>query len=204
MSFSSSETFTWWKYSTNILSGEARRIPYTKIVQVSPTICILRIIRAAWRGRGPLLNMRRRRPTLSKRWWRRVAQTIRPGVLHAPCSWWRHVVGLFSSTCNRKLCWRSAWRSSQPFSRGSTQTASDLCLSAGLGPMNAHAGRILDEDRGLPPDERSVLTTALLDSLWCEDDEALRRQVLRRRPLHSLLRDFGQYGHGVRCRASAR
>lgn len=54
-------------------------------------------------------------------------------------------------------------------------------LSAKLSPMNAHVDHILDEALGLPPDERSALTVALLDSLEGSDDssitEAWRQEI---------------------------
>ena len=39
--------------------------------------------------------------------------------------------------------------------------------------MNAHVDYILDEALGLPVDERSALTVALLDSLEGSDDSAI-------------------------------
>ena len=39
--------------------------------------------------------------------------------------------------------------------------------------MNAHVGHILDEALGLPADERSALTVALLDSLEGSDDSSI-------------------------------
>ncbi|HMV64201.1 MAG TPA: addiction module protein [Rhodocyclaceae bacterium] len=39
--------------------------------------------------------------------------------------------------------------------------------------MNTHVDRILDEALGLPPDERSALTVALLDSLEGSDDASI-------------------------------
>lgn len=50
--------------------------------------------------------------------------------------------------------------------------------------MNAHVDHILDEALGLPPDERSALTVALLDSLEGSDDssitEAWRQEIKHR------------------------
>jgi putative addiction module component (TIGR02574 family) len=50
--------------------------------------------------------------------------------------------------------------------------------------MNAHVDHILDEALGLPPDERSALTVALIDSLEGSDDssitEAWRQEVRAR------------------------
>ena len=48
-----------------------------------------------------------------------------------------------------------------------------LDLSARLRRMNAHVNHILDEALGLPTDERSALTVALLDSLEGSDDSAI-------------------------------
>ena len=39
--------------------------------------------------------------------------------------------------------------------------------------MNAHIDNILDEALGLPPEERSALTVALLDSLEGSDDSSI-------------------------------
>jgi putative addiction module component (TIGR02574 family) len=50
--------------------------------------------------------------------------------------------------------------------------------------MNAHVDHILDEALGLPPDERSALTVALLDSLEGSDDASITeawRQEIRAR-----------------------
>ena len=50
--------------------------------------------------------------------------------------------------------------------------------------MNAHVDHILDEALGLPADERSALTVALLDSLEGSDDssitEAWRQEIKAR------------------------
>ena len=50
--------------------------------------------------------------------------------------------------------------------------------------MNAHVDHILDEALGLPPEERSALAVALLDSLEGSDDssiaEAWRQEVRAR------------------------
>jgi putative addiction module component (TIGR02574 family) len=48
-----------------------------------------------------------------------------------------------------------------------------LDLSARLFRMKAHVDQILDEALGLPPDERSALTVALLDSLEGSDDTSI-------------------------------
>jgi len=56
--------------------------------------------------------------------------------------------------------------------------------SASLRCMNAHVAHILDEALGLPPDERSALTVALLDNLEGSDDssitEAWRQEIKAR------------------------
>ena len=57
-------------------------------------------------------------------------------------------------------------------------------LSARLCLMNARVDHILDEALGLPPDERSALTVALLDSLEGSDDSSISeawRQEIRAR-----------------------
>ena len=57
-------------------------------------------------------------------------------------------------------------------------------LSARLRRMNAHVEHILDEALGLPADERSALTVALLDSLGGSDDSSITeawRQEIRSR-----------------------
>ena len=46
-------------------------------------------------------------------------------------------------------------------------------LSARLLRMNAHVDHILDEALGLPADERSALTVALIDSLEGSDDSSI-------------------------------
>ena len=55
---------------------------------------------------------------------------------------------------------------------------------ARLSSMNTHVDRILDEALGLPPDERSALTVALLDSLEGSDDasitDAWRKEIKAR------------------------
>ena len=48
-----------------------------------------------------------------------------------------------------------------------------LNLNARLCLMNPHVNHILDEALGLPADERSALTIALLDSLEGSDDSAI-------------------------------
>ena len=67
---------------------------------------------------------------------------------------------------------------------GSVQTVTEPTLSARLCLMNAHVDHILDEALGLPADERSALTVALLDSLEGSDDssitEAWRREIKAR------------------------
>ena len=56
---------------------------------------------------------------------------------------------------------------------GSRQAVTRLDLSARLCRMNARVDHILDEALGLPADERSALTVALLDSLEGSDDSAI-------------------------------
>lgn len=41
--------------------------------------------------------------------------------------------------------------------------------------MNAHVNHILDEALGLPADERSALTVALIDSLEGSDDSSITK-----------------------------
>lgn len=57
-------------------------------------------------------------------------------------------------------------------------------MNARLLRMNAHVDHILDEALGLPPDERSALAVALLDSLeGCGDSsitEAWRQEIRAR------------------------
>ena len=53
------------------------------------------------------------------------------------------------------------------------QVVTELGLSARLPRMIAHVDHILDEALGLPPDERSALTVALLDSLEGSDDSSI-------------------------------
>ena len=60
----------------------------------------------------------------------------------------------------------------------------ELYVSAKLGPMNTHVDHILVEGLGLPPDERSALTVALLDRLEGSDDSSITeawRQEIRAR-----------------------
>lgn len=67
---------------------------------------------------------------------------------------------------------------------GMSRAVTELGLSARLGFMNAHVDHILDEALGLPPDERSALTVALLDSLEGSDDSSVTeawRQEIRAR-----------------------
>jgi len=67
---------------------------------------------------------------------------------------------------------------------GSTQTATEPNFDATLLDMNAHVDHILDEALGLPPDQRSALTVALLDSLEGSDDSSITeawRQEIRAR-----------------------
>ncbi|WP_366145209.1 addiction module protein [Accumulibacter sp.] len=67
---------------------------------------------------------------------------------------------------------------------GSKQAVTEHGLSAKFSPMNAHVDHILDEALGLPPDERSALTVALLDSLEGSDDSSITeawRQEIRAR-----------------------
>jgi len=62
-------------------------------------------------------------------------------------------------------------------------------VSARLFRMNARVDLILEEALGLPPDERSALTVALLDSLEGSDDTSISeawRQEIRAR--HAALR----------------
>lgn len=57
-------------------------------------------------------------------------------------------------------------------------------FSARLLRMNAHVDHILDEALGLPTEERSALTVALLDSLEGSDDSSITeawRQEIRAR-----------------------
>ncbi|AGX88239.1 hypothetical protein Cenrod_2170 [Candidatus Symbiobacter mobilis CR] len=67
---------------------------------------------------------------------------------------------------------------------GSKLAAAESRFSARLLAMNAHVDHILDEALGLPPDERSALTVALLDSLEGSDDssiaEAWRQEIKAR------------------------
>jgi putative addiction module component (TIGR02574 family) len=67
---------------------------------------------------------------------------------------------------------------------GSALAVTDRSLSARLPRMNAHVDHILDEALGLPADERSALTVALLDSLEGSDDssisEAWREEIKAR------------------------
>ena len=67
---------------------------------------------------------------------------------------------------------------------GPKQAVPEPGLSARLCCMNAHIDHILDEALGLPPDERSALTVALLDSLEGSDDpsitEAWRQEIKAR------------------------
>ena len=60
----------------------------------------------------------------------------------------------------------------------------DPNFGATLSNVNAHVDHILDEALGLPPDERSALTVALLDSLEGSDDSSIAeawRQEIRAR-----------------------
>ena len=64
------------------------------------------------------------------------------------------------------------------------QAVTEAALSPKLSRMNAHVDHILDEALGLPPDERSALTVALLDSLEGSDDSSITdawRQEIRAR-----------------------
>lgn len=67
----------------------------------------------------------------------------------------------------------------------SKQAVTEPRLNARLLCMNAHIDHILDEALGLPPEERSALTVALLDSLEGSDDssitEAWRQEIRARR-----------------------
>ena len=67
---------------------------------------------------------------------------------------------------------------------GSAQAVTWPTLSARLRCMNTSVDHILDEALGLPADERSALTVALLDSLEGSDDssitEAWRQEIKAR------------------------
>ena len=74
--------------------------------------------------------------------------------------------------------------SKQRLGGGSKQKVTELSFGARLLVMNAHVDHILDEALGLPPDERSALTVALLDSLEGSDDSSIAeawRQEIRAR-----------------------
>ncbi len=63
-------------------------------------------------------------------------------------------------------------------------TETEPNFDATLLDMNTHVDHILDEALGLPPDERSALTVALLDSLEGSDDSSIAevwRQEIRAR-----------------------
>lgn len=67
---------------------------------------------------------------------------------------------------------------------GLEQAVAGPNLGARLRSMNLHVDRILDEALGLPPEERSALTVALLDSLEGSDDSSITeawRQEIRSR-----------------------
>jgi|GEM_PF-1843040 len=58
---------------------------------------------------------------------------------------------------------------------GSAEAVTCTTLSARLRCVNAHVDHILDEALGLPADERSALTVALLDSLEGSDDSSITK-----------------------------
>lgn len=75
-------------------------------------------------------------------------------------------------------------RSTAGLGVGSKPALTEPRLSARLRSMNAQVDHILDEALGLPPDERSALTVALLDSLEGSDDSSITkawRQEIRSR-----------------------
>lgn len=67
---------------------------------------------------------------------------------------------------------------------GPEQKVTEPSFDARLARVNARVDHILDEALGLPPDERSALTVALLDSLEGSDDTSITeawRQEIRAR-----------------------
>lgn len=82
------------------------------------------------------------------------------------------VTGLARALCARSERPKGAV-STAGLGGGSRRAVTGLDLSARLCRMNARVDHILDEALGLPADERSALTVALLDSLEGSDDSAI-------------------------------